>query len=330
VEQQVEFGEFIGDPGAFGTADSIMLSSDGKTIITVDLKYGRSPVDAENNTQMMLYALGALHSFGMIFDTSSVEKVIMVIAQPRIGAFPAWECDLAHLMAFSERAKIAVDKAERADNLTKIAFDPEMWAKLYLNPTEKGCKWCKAKGKCPALAADNMEAIMGAPTTEGLPDLDADTRTPEDTVRDVTLAMPEVPWDEVVRYYKLLPRITEWVKAVEDRVVRKMLSGEATHPDLKVVRGRDGNRKWVDEAGATAYILTEDTGGVKLYTEKALSPAQMEKATKKMPDVWKGLQAFIGREEGKLAVALKDDKREAIEVISPLNLLSDETETLTE
>jgi hypothetical protein len=51
----------MGLPGAFGTADAIVLSDDGETLTVVDYKNGYTEVDAERNAQLMLYALGALN-----------------------------------------------------------------------------------------------------------------------------------------------------------------------------------------------------------------------------------------------------------------------------
>ena len=60
VEQRVDFGDGIGYPGAFGTSDVIILSEDGEELTVIDLKYGYQEVSAEENPQMLLYALGAI------------------------------------------------------------------------------------------------------------------------------------------------------------------------------------------------------------------------------------------------------------------------------
>ncbi|MFX6357412.1 DUF2800 domain-containing protein, partial [Acinetobacter baumannii] len=59
VEQRVDFSEFIGVEGSFGTSDVVILT---ETEIQVhDLKYGKGvKVDAEENEQTSLYGLGAL------------------------------------------------------------------------------------------------------------------------------------------------------------------------------------------------------------------------------------------------------------------------------
>lgn len=59
VEQAVDFSDVVGVPEQFGTADGIVIG-DGELTIA-DLKTGFRPVQAAGNTQLMTYALGALH-----------------------------------------------------------------------------------------------------------------------------------------------------------------------------------------------------------------------------------------------------------------------------
>ena len=54
-------------PSGYGTVDSLIISK-GKIQI-IDLKMGIGVlVNAEENSQMMLYALGALEKFGKEYD----------------------------------------------------------------------------------------------------------------------------------------------------------------------------------------------------------------------------------------------------------------------
>lgn len=68
VEQRVHFGDIIGVEDQFGTSDTIILSEDGTELTIVDLKYGFKEVSAKENSQMMLYALGALNSLQQEVD----------------------------------------------------------------------------------------------------------------------------------------------------------------------------------------------------------------------------------------------------------------------
>ena len=61
IEQRLDFSCYV--PDGFGTVDSLIISK-GKIQI-IDLKMGIGVlVNAEENSQMMLYALGALKKFG--------------------------------------------------------------------------------------------------------------------------------------------------------------------------------------------------------------------------------------------------------------------------
>lgn len=60
VEQCVDFSWAIDVPDSFGTADTIIWDADNGEMIVMDLKTGHTPVTVEKNSQLMLYALGAL------------------------------------------------------------------------------------------------------------------------------------------------------------------------------------------------------------------------------------------------------------------------------
>lgn len=86
VEQRVDFSEFVGVPGQFGTADAIIFRPDGEMLL-IDLKTGYKYVGVENNSQLMLYALGALRMFELAQDIRSVR---LMIYQPTHGAPREW------------------------------------------------------------------------------------------------------------------------------------------------------------------------------------------------------------------------------------------------
>ena len=80
-------------PGSFGSCD-FMLVADKKLHI-VDLKYGYIEVQAKENTQMMMYALGALNLFDCLYD---IEEVEMTIFQPRIQNISSWSMSVEELV----------------------------------------------------------------------------------------------------------------------------------------------------------------------------------------------------------------------------------------
>ncbi|HEL2651152.1 TPA: DUF2800 domain-containing protein [Streptococcus suis] len=79
IEQRVDFSRYV--PEGFGTADAIIVADNSLHVI--DFKYGKGVlVDSENNSQMRLYALGALELFDALYDIAEIK---MTIFQPRKG-----------------------------------------------------------------------------------------------------------------------------------------------------------------------------------------------------------------------------------------------------
>lgn len=77
IEQHLDFSCYV--PDGFGTGDAVIVG-DG-TLHVIDFKYGQGIlVDADDNPQMKLYALGALELFGSLYD---IDEVSMTIYQPR-------------------------------------------------------------------------------------------------------------------------------------------------------------------------------------------------------------------------------------------------------
>lgn len=117
-------------PDLGGTADCVMHIND--TLIVIDLKTGRIPVTAKNNSQLMTYALGA----ALKFKHLPIEKVMLIIFQPNIGT-SIEEVTLLQLATFE---RMLIDAANAAN-------DPF----AELSPGSKQCKYCRAKTVCPAL-----------------------------------------------------------------------------------------------------------------------------------------------------------------------------------
>ncbi|EAC1087512.1 DUF2800 domain-containing protein, partial [Salmonella enterica subsp. enterica serovar Newport] len=103
VEQRVDFSHIVGVPESFGTADAVIIA--GKELQIHDLKYGKGVrVDAEQNEQLQLYALGALEQFCMLYD---FETIRLFIHQPRLNHVSEWALTVEELQTFGERAQEA-------------------------------------------------------------------------------------------------------------------------------------------------------------------------------------------------------------------------------
>lgn len=95
IEQRLNLTEWV--PDGFGTGDCVIIG-DGLLEI-IDLKFGKGVVvDVEENPQLMLYALGALHEFGFLYE---IKKVRMTIAQVRNGGISSYEMKVDDLMRWA-------------------------------------------------------------------------------------------------------------------------------------------------------------------------------------------------------------------------------------
>ena len=84
IEQRLDFSCYV--PDGFGTGDCLIISDDKLHII--DFKYGMGVlVEAEDNPQMKLYALGALAVYDALYD---IREVSMTIFQPRRENVSTW------------------------------------------------------------------------------------------------------------------------------------------------------------------------------------------------------------------------------------------------
>ena len=136
VEQRLDFSRYV--PGGFGTGDCIIVADDVLTVI--DFKYGKGvAVEAEYNPQMMLYALGALEMFSILYD---INEVKMVIFQPRIENISEFSMPISDLMSWAENE--LKPKAELA-----AKGEGEFFAGEH-------CRFCKVKATCRKRAEYNL------------------------------------------------------------------------------------------------------------------------------------------------------------------------------
>ncbi len=205
IEERLDLSPWV--PESFGTADCIVIGDD--TLHVIDLKYGAGvPVEAEGNSQLMLYALGALHKFGFLYD---VKKVSLTIYQPRRSNISTATVDVKPLLEWAENF---VKPKARMAYAGKGEFLPGEW-----------CLFCKAADLCRERAEENLRV---AREEFGLPPLLSD--------EEVEALLPRLP--ELVRWANgLLAYATEaavnhgkqWdgYKVVEGRSVRKYADEEA-------------------------------------------------------------------------------------------------------
>lgn len=175
TERRVYFGDAINQPKdlAFGTCDNIIVKE--KELHIVDYKYGFNEVSAENNHQLMMYALGVLCNTNKDF-----KEIHLHIYQPRVGNISTWVTNQRDLYYFSNKAQLAAQEA--------LSDNPRFF------PQPKACRWCRAKGDCKALAdqtaADFEDISTDTPDTL-TNDQISDILQKADTIRHFLKAVEE-------------------------------------------------------------------------------------------------------------------------------------------
>ena len=137
IEQKLDFSCYV--PDGYGTGDCLIVAD--KLLHIIDFKYGQGVlVDAEQNPQMMLYALGALRLFDSLYD---ITEVSMSIFQPRRENVSTWTISVDDLLDWAENTlKPRADMAYRGEG----EYAPGSW-----------CQFCKAAVKCRARAEAKLQ-----------------------------------------------------------------------------------------------------------------------------------------------------------------------------
>ena len=118
----------------WGTPDAVVYDRDTGRLSILDLKYGRSPVQARDNPQLAIYAVAVAQTLGML--GGPVEwPVRSVIIQPRTKPQV-------------RRALVTYDAGMNImENARRIAAEAEHGAHEFNRGT--WCFFCKCKPSCP-------------------------------------------------------------------------------------------------------------------------------------------------------------------------------------
>lgn len=319
AEQKLSIADITGEGGATGTSDAVILLPDLREIVVADLKFGMGvQVSAENNPQLMAYALSAYHEYGAVAE---FDKVRLVISQPRISTAPSeWACSIEDLIAFGERVKERAKAAFTALEFRSNWVNETADKLAYLTPGEKQCKWCKAARAaiCKKLDASVSEAI-------GADFEDLTVETMEAHSRSLT--------DPVLIGEKLraVPMLEIWAAGVRAAAERELMDAK-NDPEFiekmgfKIVQGKRGNSAWQNEEKAEMW-LRRKMGAANCYKPKKLiSPTEARKAFEKESKDLKAVDKMIVQADGKPSVAPLSDKREPL----VFEVVADEFENLDE
>lgn len=269
VEVRLDLTEYV--PEGFGTADCVIIG--GNVLHVIDFKYGKGvPVEARENPQMMLYALGALAKYGMLY---SINTVKMAIVQPRLDTIAEWEIAAADLRDWGEMVKPIAVKAFKGEG--------EFFAGDH-------CRFCRAKSTCRArtdfyMALEDFGQIK--------PPLISNQEVGEVLKRAEGLAA----WLDDLKQYALAEclkgnEIPGW-KAVEGRAVRQWTDMEAAFEALKA-------------AGVNEAVLYERKPITLAATEKLLGKAKFAELVSSFVHTPPGKPALVQASDKRPAITRPD------------------------
>nr|UWI32921.1 MAG: Protein of unknown function (DUF2800) [Bacteriophage sp.] len=279
LEMRVNLTEVL-HPGyegveTFGTADLVavqeLANTDEHMLIIGDLKTGRHRVEAKENKQLMLYALGVYRRLKRRYNITTVR---LVIFQPYAGGASEWDISVEGLELFAKfaqkRALLALDAYFRGKkNLKASDFKPSV----------DGCQWCRFSEQCAA-RTKTVNSVLA-----------------EELEDDFVL---ELTTEQLVVEYEKLPLLRQHIDKVEKAMSAALHSGKKV-PGYKLVEGRPGNRAWKD-----ADAIEVSHGDI-LKKEVLMSPTEAAKVLS--ADEMAALEPFITRKPGAPCVATADDKR---------------------
>lgn len=182
IEKRLDFSHVVKD--GFGTGDVCIIADDVLHII--DFKFGKGvKVEAKENSQLMLYAIGALKDFDMMYD---IHKVALHIVQPRLQHISVWETSVEGLYKWAENeVKPAAKKAYEGKGVQKAGSH---------------CKFCKVKSVCATLASNSLAlSKLG--------------------MRNPHLLTEK----QLMEAYEKIPSLIEWANSVNEYVLKQAVSG---------------------------------------------------------------------------------------------------------
>ncbi len=244
LEQRLSLEQIV--PEMFGTADAIVYSEADGILHVVDYKGGAGvPVDVVGNTQLKIYALGAL----LTFPDFKAKIIQATIVQPRCfhpdGSVRSEVYSALELVDFWEDVRIAAERTKQPGAALKSGGH---------------CRWCPVKEVCPTLQKAAHEVAAGVfsaiePVADKSPGLD---------IAHLPTAL------------SLIPQMEAWIESVREKAYREAMAGRAPE-GYKLVEKR-AHRKWEDESKVPA-ILEKSYGisPLEAFEKKLKSPAAIEK-----------------------------------------------------
>lgn len=273
------------DNEIFGTCDCTVLNRGGLHVI--DFKYGKGiDVYPENNSQLYIYALGALSLMG---DYPLDSNIFVTIVQPRTrenAKIKVYKMRTVRLLEW--RGKVLVPAVKRVRG------------KCDTLRIGKWCRFCPAMALCPK-QAENAIAL-------------AQTDFANPVFRDPYELSPK----KIAQILDFSENMVLWVKAVAGYAHTYMADGKSI-PGYKLVRKRT-NRSWKNEKKVMSilrlFFTDQDFCSFKLKSAAQIEKMVSGKLLTLVEKEWE-------KKEGEATIAPKEDRRPSIHPADDFKLIAE-------
>lgn len=328
-------------PDQKGTCDFAHVSDD--LVVVRDLKFGMGVlVYSVENTQLAIYAYSLIQALSDVYSFSNDTVVDIGVFQPRhreAASQKPWVLTLGDLAKFctSEIEYRAIQAREGAERVRQKIGAPgkavspaeilEAAPGLAFSPGEgdKGaCRWCKCKAFCPkrieavtadiepcgTSATDMLQAMPTLSRTENKLPVQERVET-----RAKQAGVTKIDDQFLVAIYTRHKGIESFLKDVEEYLEQRVKDGE-TIEGVKLVKGREGNRAWLDDAEADRWITQNGLKKKDRYDQSLKSPAKIEallsNALTSSERLKRNFEKLLTRSAARDVLAPIDDKRPAV------------------
>jgi len=242
IETRVDFSDVV--PEGFGSCDCIIVGA-GRAVV-IDFKYGQGvKVNAWQNSQLRLYAHGAVNLLSLSHD---VTEVTTLIVQPRLDHISSETLSAAELQDWA--ANYVAPKAKQA------------WSGEGEQVPGDWCTFCRVRNRCKALAD---EALAVAQRDFADPKLLGD--------------------DELLAIAAKAKRLVSWLNGLDAYMLSEALAGKSWQGyklvEGRSVRSIKNEQAAKDALLADGYTL-EDVTNSKL---KGLGDLEKLVGKKRLPEV---------------------------------------------
>lgn len=195
VERYVDVPSHTAPGETGGYCDVCIYSAIGRVLYVIDYKHGVGVAKAaEGNTQVKQYASGFLYEENAQINAADVDKVVLVIIQPRAfhphGEIREYETTPLELSDYLFELEEAIEACQQPN--------------APLRPDISWCQFCDARSSCPALAQSAVAVILD------------DAQKAVQDVTDRTLIDPkELDVGRLAYVLKMKPLIMTWLNGVE-------------------------------------------------------------------------------------------------------------------